>query len=350
MHHRSSKTRNRHFRQRFPQLLFLGVIVLLCLGGILSCQNIPAIQSVPEIEPSQTASLDPISPQRPPFEMPLPVDRDRLKTHLTTLSVERYTDEQKQIARDYIVTQLTQNGWKSEAIPFPGGINIIARQPYQDRKNGEILVGAHYDSIRGTPGADDNATGVAALLELSQIFQTYPAPKALTLAFFDLEEEGAIGSSAFTNEPQNLAPLDGVIILEMLGYTCHTPNCQGIPPELNVQPPSDQGDFLGIIGDQEHPHLLETFENQANSDLELFSLKVPFKGLLSPILLRSDHAPFWLKGVGAVMVSDTAFLRNPHYHRASDKASTIDLDFFAQSTDLVGRATADLLHSILQEP
>ena len=344
MHHPLNKTPHRRFTQRLKQTLSFGLIFLICLGCILSCQRSLITHSLVQPEPSQSTEIDIDEPPRPIFERPPQVERDRLNTHLTTLSVERYTETQKQRTRSYIQTQLTQNGWETEEQPFPGGVNIIAHQRNSDRQNGEILVGAHYDSIRGTPGADDNATGVAALLELSRIFQTYSAPKALTLAFFDLEEDGAIGSSAFTNEPLNLAQLNGVIILEMLGYTCHTPNCQGVPPELKVQLPSDKGDFLSIIGDQEHLYLLDTFEKQTNAALSLFSLKVPFKGLLSPILLRSDHAPFWLKGIGAVMVSDTAFLRNPHYHRVSDTASTIDLYFFTQATDLVARATSDLLH------
>jgi hypothetical protein len=331
---------------QLSQRLSLGFVSLLFLYFIIGCHNISETPSDPadRIAPSAEAEISRPTPV-PVFEFPPPVDRDRLKAYLTELSIERYTEAQKQAARDYIKSVLSHNHWEIEEHPFPGGINIIARQPNRPNQAGEILVGAHYDTVQGTPGADDNATGIAALLELSQTFQNYQAPQALTLVFFDLEEAGAIGSSAYTNESQNLAQLNGAIILEMLGYTCHTPRCQWIPPELNVQPPSDQGDFLSIIGDQEHAYLLDSFDRQTQNELKLFSLKVPFKGLLSPILLRSDHAPFWLKGVGAVMVSDTAFLRNPNYHRASDTSETIDLDFLTRSTDLVTRVTAELLHT-----
>ena len=164
------------------------------------------------------------------------------------------------------------------------------------------------------------------------------------MAFFDLEESGAIGSFAYTDIARNLEHLDGAIILEMLGYTCHTPKCQKIPPGLEVRPPSQFGDFISAIGDTEHPYLLDAFRQASDSDLPLLALDVPFKGILSPILLRSDHAAFWLQGEGAVMVSDTAFLRNPHYHRPSDTPSTINLDFFTQSTKLVVQATALLLN------
>ena len=113
---------------------------------------------------------------------------------------------------------------------------------------------------------------------------------------------------------------------------------------LNVELPSKIGDFVSAIVDTEHPKLLEAFQVQSHP-LKFFSLQVPLKGLLTPVLLRSDHAPFWLKGTGAVMVSDTGFLRNPHYHRPSDTPDTLDYDFLTQSTELVAQATYSLLQT-----
>ena len=324
------------------------LLSLICLFILLSCQGaiVPpksSTRSQPTVEvPTPVPTPTPTKPSPAPIEPPQKVSRDRLREYLAALSKERYSDRQRQVTRSYIESVLSRNGWLIEEQAFPEGINIIAHQPNRLPNSHEILVGAHYDSVRGTPGADDNATGVAAALELSNIFKNYATPQNLTLAFFDLEEYGALGSMDYVTHTQNLANLNGAIILEMLGYTCHTPQCQKIPPELDVKPPSDIGDFLSVIGDTEHPFLINAFR-AIPSPLALFTLDVPFKGLLSPILLRSDHAPFWLKGKGAVMVSDTAFLRNPNYHRASDTIDTIDLDFLSQSTELVAQATTSLL-------
>ena len=323
-------------------LLGIGCFVLL-----VSCQN---VLHSPLKQPSSQAPLTTSPPNPEPAPIPTeilappPASSDRLRTDISAIATERYTDAQRLETRQYIEAALKRNQWAIEEQPFPNGINIIARRPDYNPEQRDILIGAHYDSVPGTPGADDNATGVAATLELSSIFQAYPSPKNLILVLFDLEERRALGSMDYVQHPQNLTNLDGAIILEMLGYTCHTPQCQGIPPELEVSPPSSLGDFLSVIGDTEHPSLIKAFRN-VSSPLELLALDVPFKGLLTPILLRSDHAPFWLKGKGAVMVSDTAFLRNPHYHRSTDSAETIDYEFLTESTNFVAQAAATILHS-----
>ncbi|MBC7969244.1 MAG: peptidase M28, partial [Verrucomicrobia bacterium] len=135
-----------------------------------------------------------------------------------------------------------------------------------------------------------------------------------------------------------------------MGYACHTAGCQKYPEGLPVKPLGDRGDFLGVIGDQEHLPLLNAFQvpasNRSASNLPaMLTVPIPFKGLLTPDVLRSDHAPFWAKNIGAVMVGDTANFRNPHYHQPSDRPETLDRAFFTGATQRVVNAVSALLNS-----
>jgi hypothetical protein len=298
----------------------------------------------------------------PPVELALSfpgVSASRLFAHVENLNFQRYTDAQRSRTRDYITTQLKNFGWKVQLQPFPQGVNIFAERQGTNPKAGAILVGAHYDTVAISPGADDNATGVAVLLEIARLFASRPTPRTLQLLFFDKEEAGLLGSKAFvTQKAQSLKHLRGAIVMDMVGYACHVRGCQQYPASLPVTPPSDKGDFLAVVGDTEHPTLLNVFQNLGQkmaipitSKLKqlswvslpsIFTLPVPFKGLLIPDTLRSDHAPFWLQGVGAVLVTDTANLRTPHYHQPSDVPKTIDRNFFTGAAQIVINATATL--------
>jgi hypothetical protein len=134
------------------------------------------------------------------------------------------------------------------------------------------------------------------------------------------------------------------VILDMVGFTCQTTGCQQKPEGLNVELPSDRGDFLAALGDAEHPELLSAVEKSALPDRpKILTLSIPFKGLLVPVAVRSDHVPFWLQGIGAVLITDTAFLRNPHYHQPTDTLSTLDLPFLTDSAQIVANTLRNLL-------
>ncbi len=263
---------------------------------------------------------------------------------LKALNFERYTPADLQKTRAFITQTLTAAGWTVNEQPFDTGVNVVAERPGTDPNAGVLLVGAHYDSVRGSPGADDNATGVVVALEVARLLGDRKTLRPLRIVLFDQEEAGLVGSYAYAQRPENLKNLDGVVILEMLGYTCSTPGCQQIPVEFKVELPSDRGDFLAIAGDTEHLPLLNAFsENHQPSLPPLVSVPIPFKGLLTPVVLRSDHTPFWFEGIGAVMLTDTAHLRNPHYHRRTDTPDTLDSVFLAGNAQIVVNAVTDLL-------
>lgn len=163
-----------------------------------------------------------------------------------------------------------------------------------------------------------------------------------------------MGSQAFVSQTPRLQNLDGAIIMDMVGYACYTVGCQKYPAGLPVTPPSDKGDFLAVVGDTEHLPLLNAFTssqflpssalNKQESNLPpVLILPIPFKGLLTPDTLRSDHAPFWYQGVGAVLVTDTANLRTPHYHQPSDVPATIERSLTG-AAQIVVNATSNLLN------
>ncbi|MBW4620136.1 MAG: M28 family peptidase [Cyanosarcina radialis HA8281-LM2] len=274
------------------------------------------------------------------------VSPDRLLSHVRALSFSRYTPGDRLKARKYILRTLRSSGWSPQQQSFPNGVNIVAERSGTDPQAGTILVGAHYDTVAASPGADDNATGVAAVLEIARLLGSRRTPATLKLVLFDQEEKGLLGSLAFTSKANNIADLNGAIVLDMIGFACYAPKCQQLPQGLPVKPPSDRGDFLAVAGDAEHPALLKAFAEVKQPGLPpVLAVPVPFKGVTAPDLMRSDHAPFWVRGIGAVIVSDTANFRTPHYHQPSDLPNTIDRDFFIGSAQIVTNATTRMLET-----
>ena len=298
---------------------------------------------------------------RPRIPASLQVSGDQLFAHVQRLNFTRQTPAERSRTRAYITTELKKLGWKPQLEKFEDGVNVFAQRPGTDKNAGAILVGAHYDTVYISPGADDNASGVAVVLEIARLLGSRPTPRTLQLAFFDKEEAGLLGSKAFVTNKKHLENLQGVIVMDMVGYACHSPGCQKYPTGLPMTPPSDQGDFLAVVGDAEHLPLLHAFQNSQmlppisfnkastgdtiESMPSVLTLPIPLKGLLTPDTLRSDHAPFWYQGVGAVLVTDTANLRTPHYHQPSDVPATLDRKFFTGAAQVVVNTTNGLLEN-----
>lgn len=331
----------------------LGVLLAIVLIVITSC-HLSSSQSSPDApytphrsaERSRRSPIPDTPPHPIPSQQPPPqIDPKRLFKHIEALNFERYQAGDRDRARRYLVKTLTAFGWKPQLQVFEEGVNVLAQRPGTNANAGAILVDAHYDTVKGSPGADDNGSAIAATLEVARLLGSRSTQRPLWIAFFDREEAGLIGSLNFTARPENLVNLAGVVNLEMMGYACYTAGCQKYPDGLPVKPLGDRGDFLGVIGDQEHLPLLNAFQMPASNLPAIITVPIPFKGLLTPDVLRSDHAPFWAKNIGAVMVGDTANFRNPHYHQPSDTPETLDRAFFAGATQRVVNAVATLLDS-----
>ena len=220
------------------------------------------------------------------------------------------------------------------------GINLIAsrQDSGSDATRPRLCVGAHLDSRPDTPGADDNASAVAALLEIGRILGgDWPADAQLDLELvaFDLEENGMLGGREHAIlARQNTVDLRGMISLEMLGYCDHSPGSQSLPRTLAGLYP-DTADFIAIIGNQISGPLIEGFRAGATTveGLPVETLQVPRNGELLQAVRLSDHSPFWDEGFAALMITDTSFMRNPHYHQPSDTIETLDFDFLQHVTE-----------------
>ena len=332
---------------RWIQLLVLGAIALVSVMLVAPEHVLNFAPSPPSPSPQvNTTAQRPLDSVPMPQTLPPQVNADQLMGAVEALNFVRYSEAERQRARDYLTQELRSFGWSLMEQPFATGINLKAQRPGTDPDAGAILVAAHYDSVDNSPGADDNATGVAAVLEVARLWGDRPTPRPLQVALFDQEEAGLVGSYAYAEQAENLENLAGVIVLEMLGYACHTVGCQRQPDNFTVETPTDRGDFVAVVGDTEHLPLLKAFEqaHQTNPP-PLLTLPVPLKGVLTPVVLSSDHTPFWYKDIGAVMVTDTAYLRNPHYHRTTDTPATLDRDFFTAVTQMVVNTTHVLLES-----
>ena len=197
------------------------------------------------------------------------------------------------------------------------------------------VVGAHYDTVPSTPGADDNASAVAVLLELARSLRQARLKAPVLFAAFTLEEPpahftGHQGSRIFVRNCRSSGErVLGAIILEMVGYTAPRQHYPFLPRWPGYP---GQGNFIGIIGNWRSLRfgrsVLRGFRK--NTNLAVESLFLPFDGWILPETRLSDHASFWDAGLPALMVTDTAFFRNPNYHLPSDTIDTLDFTFMAE--------------------
>ncbi len=220
--------------------------------------------------------------------------------------------------------------------------NIVAELDFSSKPGKNYLLGAHYDSVWGTVGADDNASAIAVQLEIARQLQSKLGEKKLGLRVrfvsFALEEPPVFGTRHMgskihaRNAKKKSERIDGMICLEMVGYTCHQEGCQGYPFPLIFMGYPKQGNFIGMVGNLKSRGLTRSLFKafQKNPKLPVVKLTVPFGGWIMPSVRLSDHAPFWDQGYRAVMITDSAFYRNPHYHLPSDTMDKLDFEFMAE--------------------
>jgi Zn-dependent M28 family amino/carboxypeptidase len=216
--------------------------------------------------------------------------------------------------------------------------NLIVTRTGSDPALPFVLVGAHYDGIWDSPAADDNASGVAVVLEAARILSKEQFRRTIQYAAFTLEEPQTfthhflIGSRAFVSRAKRFRQrYEGALILECVGYADQRPGSQYKPALVRIPIP-DQGNFLGVISNRRSAKLMQTYLATASvavPELPVIGYRVPFGGWLAPETRASDHASFWNRGYPALMLTDTAMFRNPHYHRPTDRSETLDYHFMA---------------------
>jgi Zn-dependent M28 family amino/carboxypeptidase len=220
--------------------------------------------------------------------------------------------------------------------------NVVTSVDFSANPSRRYLLGAHYDTVGGTVGADDNASAVAVQLETARELQELRATRQLDvevkLVSFTLEEPPVFGTRAMgsrvhaRNAKKRGEKIDGMICLEMVGYTCSKPGCQDYPFPLMFMDYPKEGTFIGIVGNLGSRGLTNGLCDafQKNEKLPAVKLTVPLGGWVMPTVRLSDHASFWDEGYRAVMVTDSAFYRNPHYHQHSDTIDKLDFRFMAE--------------------
>lgn len=275
--------------------------------------------------------------------------RLRINRHLESLVGERHPETSPGALRKaahYLATQCAKSGWSiGDQLVHAWGKtyrNVVAiKYPDRPGRGGELpplLIGAHYDTVTGSPGADDNASGLVVLLEVASRLSAHPLVRPVWIVAFCLEEQDRLGSQAFASRLKaERRELAGAIILECIGFARSEAGTQKAPPGVPIAVPN-QGDFLAIVGNETSRSLVVQLEQEARrqaSPLKTLSLVVPGRGEAMPHTRRSDHASFWDAGYPAVMLTDTANFRNPHYHRETDTVDTLNLTFLSGVAETV---------------
>jgi Zn-dependent M28 family amino/carboxypeptidase len=278
--------------------------------------------------------------------MQVKVDPAALKKNLQVIVGERNpfsSPHRLAQVEDYVEREFKDYGLAVEShfFKYSGKTyrNIIGRLGGGDKAS-LIVLGAHLDSVEGTPGADDNASGLAVLLEAARLLANLKARSQTLFCAFNLEEQDMIGSGHFVRKLKSEeAKVEGMISLEMVGYTDRRPGSQKYPIGLKWFYP-DHGDFIAVVGNFRSTSFLRKIARlmRETPGLPVETLLVPGNGGLIPESRLSDHSPFWDAGYPALLVTDTSFFRNPHYHRPSDTLETLDLEFMAKVCEGVVRA------------
>ena len=267
------------------------------------------------------------------------VSIDRLRAFVEMLSFPRHYFAEHRAnrkARDLLLKLVRGFGYE----PFLQGSydNIVMKSP-GSTDGPFILLGAHYDSMPGTPGADDNASAVAVCLECARLVATQNIGSVM-IVFFNREEDGLLGSSEFVAHLADEAAwiIEEAHIFEMVGYSDRKPGSQRMPHGLPPLRVSNVGNFLALLANSDSNSIAERLTNLAACyvrQVPVLSLKIYF-GLEKAFgdLNRSDHTPFWRAGIPCIMWTDTSEFRNPHYHLATDTPDTLDYDFMTGVTKL----------------
>ena len=222
--------------------------------------------------------------------------------------------------------------------------NVIAEIPGAVDAKTVVEIGAHYDTVMFSPGADDNASGVAAVLEAARVLKDSRPAATIRFCLFGVEEYGFAGSAHHVEQVRAAGERHlGLFNMEMVGFASSEPGSQVDPvPWWIPYSFPDRADFVLVLGDMASGDLGNVFEDAAAAyvpDLPIESANR--MGAISSDGWRSDQVPYWRRGIDAVQITDTGEFRTPHYHQATDTADRLDYDFLRRVT---AAAVAALLH------
>lgn len=268
------------------------------------------------------------------------IKADEINSYLDSLNKQRFTEESKKPIRDFLTKEFNKYGYKVTQQNTGTYINLIAEK--ENISGPHILIGAHYDTVPDTVGIDDNASGLAALLAVAK----YNKNQNVKFVAFDGEEDNLSGSTFYVKNTYSNPEL--AIIFETIGYYSDSPNSQKLPPFYNIVFPkifnriksnNFKGDFSTAICSANAKDFCNKYESYgSNLDLNVYSVYITANKNIQPLfqdLFRSDHTPFILKGIPAVMITDSANFRTPYYHTPLDTKDTVNTEFIAKQANAV---------------
>jgi Zn-dependent M28 family amino/carboxypeptidase len=273
---------------------------------------------------------------------------EQLRSHVQNIHFDRNPNDRyrelEQVA-EYIHgnfetygLQVTRERFQWEGVEV---CNIIGEKRGEISPEKVVILGAHYDSVPGSPGADDNASAVAVLLEVAKYVSSVSLGTTVRVIAFTLEEYGYLGSIYHAKKAKEEGTkIEGMIALEMVGFTAPT---QNYPFYIDPRFYPSVGDFIGVVANKKSTALLEKVRSSLKKNiphLPVEFLTVPGNGEGLEEVRLSDHSPFWDQGFPALLVTDTSFLRNPNYHLPTDTIETLDFEFMQ-------KVAVGMYHSVL---
>jgi Zn-dependent M28 family amino/carboxypeptidase len=270
-------------------------------------------------------------------------DVTQLATTIGERNLFRHPQALEQAA-DYVAAQLTEAGYTVERQTYDArgsrAQNLVVEQRGTTKPDEIVVIGAHYDSALGTPGANDNGSGVASMLALARRAAKRSAERTVRFVAFTNEEQpyfttSAMGSRQYASRCRQANDnIVAMLSLETMGYFNAAPGSQKYPPPMDRFYP-DTGNFIGVVGNIGSRQLV-----QQVVDILRRSKQIPTEGGALPAGIDgvgwSDHSSFWDEGYRAVMITDTALFRYPYYHTAQDTPDKIDFAALARVTTGLG--------------
>ena len=311
---------------RFSWLgLFLLVILMVAIQAMFAMPGT-----------SYRGKLSPLSPAEITLRNDLQQDINFLTGNIGPRNYLNYPG--LQLAVEFIDRSFTSSDYAVEHQKYQIGDrqyeNLIVEIPGNQNNSEIVVVGAHYDSAFNTAGANDNGSGTAGIIELAKLFKDFHPQKTLRLVAFVNEEPPFfwtenMGSLVYAQRcHQRKENIVAMLSLETMGYYTNETNTQKYPTPLNLIYPS-QGNFISFVGNLKSRKLVRQVINSFQQQVDF-----PSEGAAVPNVLPgigwSDHWSFWQQGYPAIMVTDTAPFRYPHYHTLDDTADKIDYDSLAR--------------------
>jgi Zn-dependent M28 family amino/carboxypeptidase len=252
---------------------------------------------------------------------------------------------------EYLETELVRMGYEVERHVFPVGgkdcINLIVELPGSSHPDEIVVVGGHYDTCGPIPGANDNGTGTAATLVLAKHYADKEPARTLRFALFVNEEppffrSDEMGSRQYAKRcAEREEDITGMLSLETMGYYSDEKGSQKYPSIMRWFYPGE-GNFIGFVGNVSSRKMVRRAVKVFRENAEF-----PSEGAALPSHIPgvgwSDHESFWLEGYSAVMVTDTAPFRYPHYHKSTDTPDKCDFARLARVVEGLVHVVDDLV-------